>query len=308
MLNVIAEKVVSRLQDEGMRFRLRKRDSECVKDYVGAFVALEGLDGAGLSTQSMILYWVLNKLRDPSSRGVPNIYMTKEPTLGSIGFIVWQAIRRVVPEEYRVPQVMALLFASDRLIHLLADRIENQESKCDGILRCITRPGIVITDRYKYSSLAYQSLPVHIRKRRTVIVDPPEKEWIWEVNRYAPPPHVAVMINVEPKKAMEHIRGERTALQLYETRKTLERVRENFLEIFEELSRRPEYTGMGEPHWASLVKAFTGLTPECLYPMPGAYPRVVIVERRERIEDTAYEVAVNVLRELERSRIIEFVK
>ncbi len=306
---MVAEKVVERLVSEGMSFRLRRRGSECVQDYVGAFVALEGLDGAGLSTHSTILYWVLNKLRDPGSVWSPAIYLTKEPTLGSIGFIVWQAIRRVVPEEYRVPQVMALLFASDRIVHLLAERIENQEDSCDGILRCITRPGIVITDRYKYSSLAYQSLPVPMRRReRTVIVDPPEKEWIWEVNRYAPPPHVAVMIDVKPDEAIKHIRGERAALQLYEAKRTLERVRENFMEIFEELSRRPEYTGMEKPHWASLVKAFANLTPECLYPMPGAYPRVVIVERRERIEDTAYEVAVNVLRELERSRIIEFAK
>lgn len=306
----VAESIAKRLEREGMRFRLRRRGSGCVQDYLGAFIALEGIDGAGLSTHASILYWVLYNLVDRDSAEVPapSIYLTKEPTLGSIGFIVWQAIRRVVPEEYRTPQVMALLFASDRLVHLLSERIENQQDSCDGILKCVVKPGIVITDRYKYSSLAYQSLPTPIRKSDRVIrVDPPEKEWIWEVNRYAPPPHVAIMIDVKPEEAVRYIRGERAALQLYETRATLERVRKELLGIFKELEDRPEYAGMREPYWASLIRAFANLTPECLYPPPRGYPRAAVIERREKIEDTAYEIAKRVLSELENSRIIEFV-
>ncbi len=127
------------------------------------------------------------------------------------------------------------------------------------------------------------------------------------MNRYATPPHVAIMIDVKPEEAVKYIRGERAALQLYETRATLERVRKELLGIFKELEDRPEYTGMREPYWASLIRAFANLTPECLYPPPRGYPRAAVIERREKIEDTAYEIAKRVLSELENSRIIEFV-
>jgi len=159
------------------RYRLKKR-SGCLQDYIGAFIAIEGIDGANIHARVASLFHTLKQLRDEDS-GVakPEVYATREPAPENTGFIIWQTIRRALPSEYRSPQIMTLLFAANRLAHLLGEKIENQETHCNGILRCLAKPGIVITGRYKYSSLAYQSLETPVSLDIGVaVVRPPDME------------------------------------------------------------------------------------------------------------------------------------
>ncbi len=103
------------------------------------FVALEGLDGAGTTTQRSLLVSAL-------AAAGRACHSSWEPTDGRLG----REIRRVLHREIAVhPMTLALLFAADRNEHLHDPR--------DGILAHLERGELVITDRYLFSSLAYQS-------------------------------------------------------------------------------------------------------------------------------------------------------
>lgn len=108
----------------------------------GAFVVLEGLDGAGTTTQAEA---IARKLR---SEGVA-VLATREPSDGPIGNLLRQALtRRVGLPNGRGPlgpETLALLFAADRVDHLAAQ-----------IEPALEKGEVVICDRYLLSSLAYQ--------------------------------------------------------------------------------------------------------------------------------------------------------
>src|SRR6218665_1791663 len=78
------------------------------------FVVIEGVDGAGTTTQSHRL------LRALSERGV-EVHMTREPSTGPIGTLLRQALthRLVTPGGHAMRwETMALLFAADRTDHV----------------------------------------------------------------------------------------------------------------------------------------------------------------------------------------------
>ena len=103
----------------------------------GAFIAFEGGDGAGKSTQLRLL---AESLRE---RGVPVLH-TREPGGSAMG----EQIRSLVldPEHAPVdPRTEALLFAASRSAHV------------ERTLRPALADGVaVLTDRYLDSSVAYQ--------------------------------------------------------------------------------------------------------------------------------------------------------
>ena len=104
------------------------------------FIVLEGLDGAGTTTQLKLAEQKL------SERLLPH-YCTSEPTTGPLGRI----IRDILAHRLKVhPCTLALLFAADRTEHL--------HEPGTGILDRLKRGELVICDRYLFSSLAYQSL------------------------------------------------------------------------------------------------------------------------------------------------------
>ncbi len=104
------------------------------------FIVLEGLDGSGTTTQ-------LKKLESAAAaRNIP-FHATWEPTDNPVG----RLIRRVLRKEDRVtPETLARLFSTDRFEHLYAPET--------GIKDRIARGEMVVSDRYIFSSLAYQSL------------------------------------------------------------------------------------------------------------------------------------------------------
>ena len=166
----------------------------------GPFIALEGIDGTGLSTQATILH------RHLSSR--TSAILTKEPTDGSVG----KAIRAALSPD-GVPlteEAMALLFAADRAIH--ASSV---------ILPSLSHGTAVVNDRYLLSSYAYQSVALDL-------------DWLVAINRNAPAPDVTVVVTVDPSLALERI-AERYHRERYEERPHLERVLENYLWLAERL-------------------------------------------------------------------------
>jgi len=110
-----------------------------VSDSAGMFIALEGGDGAGKSTQARLLV-------DALTQAGFDVVLTREPG----GTPAAEAIRAVVlsPEYAGLdPRAEALLFAAARSEHV--HRL---------IRPALERGAIVITDRYVDSSIAYQGV------------------------------------------------------------------------------------------------------------------------------------------------------
>lgn len=139
----------------------------------GQFIVLEGIDGAGTTTQTTRLVTALG------GRGLP-VHATREPSDGAIGVL----LRRMLTKELPPPahaEALALLFAADRLDHVGADVLPRLE--CGQW---------VVSDRYDHSSIAYQSISGK---------GDPAVAWLREINRHAPRPALTLVLDVSPEIA-----------------------------------------------------------------------------------------------------------
>lgn len=176
-------------------------------DRKGIFIAFEGIDGSGKSTQIRLLADCLRKMEVA-------FYTTMEPTDSPIGSMIHQIMTGRMHAD---PKVIAALFTADRLDHLL--------NEVNGIARRIDEGTTVIMDRYYLSSYAYQSVDLPL-------------EWLIHANEPAKEimrPDVNIFIDIEPELAMERILGNRFQKELFEEQSRLERVRRNYLDVFDRL-------------------------------------------------------------------------
>ena len=163
----------------------------------GAFICIEGLDGCGKTTQAKLL---AKKLRESH-----NAVYTTEPSRGKIGTYIRSSY---LYGEKRLSNVIeALLFAADRIEH-----VENE------VLPALKQGRLVISDRYVYSSLAYQGA-VGL-----------SLEWIEKVNEHALKPDLAVFIDVDPKIVMSRLKPKKSVMENLETQ---QKVREIYLKFVE---------------------------------------------------------------------------
>jgi dTMP kinase len=164
------------------------------------FVVLEGLDGAGTTTQLELID------RRLGVEGIPH-FCTGEPTAGLIG----RQIRSILRRDVRVdPRTMALLFAADRNEHL--------HEPDNGILAHLQRGELVISDRYLFSSLAYQS------------VDCPY-EYVREINRPFPLPKLVLFIDTPVAVSQERL-GRRASGELFDAAEIQPRILELYHRAF----------------------------------------------------------------------------
>lgn len=167
------------------------------------FIVLEGLDGAGTTTQSRLLSDLLR------ARG-KTVHETREPSDGPIGVQIRQALtRRLVGRsgDRLAPETIALLFAADRIDHVREE-----------VAPALDAGKIVVSDRYVHSSIAYQGseLPV---------------EWVVEINQRARPADLVVYVEVPTEVCLQRIdaRGER---ELFEKAEFLAAVAERYEDAF----------------------------------------------------------------------------
>ncbi len=148
----------------------------------GLLICIEGLDKSGKTTQSLLL---VDALR---SRGLEAVYTT-EPSAGEIGSFIK---RYVLRRKQRIPaSVEALLFAADRV-----DHVERE------IKPMLKEGKIVVSDRYIYSSIAYQGAAGL------------DIEWIKEINKMVLEPDLAIYIDVPLEVIMRRLKGkERTVME-----------------------------------------------------------------------------------------------
>ena len=117
-----------------------------------SFIVFEGLDGAGTTTQikNLARYYEFNKRP---------YYITNEPTSNPIGTLIRDVLQKKVST---TPEALALLYAADRHDHLY--------NPAYGIERMTEEGRVVMTDRYFYSSIAYQSVQCNPDFVRTIAI------------------------------------------------------------------------------------------------------------------------------------------
>ena len=179
----------------------------------GEFIAFEGIDGSGKSTQIQLLSNTLRKM------GI-FCYTTMEPTDSPIGSLIHQIMTGRIKTDNKV---IAGLFVADRLDHLLND--------VNGVLAKINEGTTVITDRYYFSSYAYHSIDMPM-------------QWVIQANSQSKSilqPDINIFIDVDPDVAIERIAKNRFHQELFEKKARLIEVRKNYLEAFEKLEGEEKY-------------------------------------------------------------------
>lgn len=174
------------------------------------FIALEGIDGSGKSTQAKML-------SEKFSAEGYKVYTTFEPTDRFIGSSIRNILKGNIKADERT---IAALFAADRLDHLL-----NEEN---GILKKLGEGYTVITDRYYFSSYAYHG--THM-----------DMDWVIASNEMSAKllkPDINIFIDVSPEVSMQRISANRQITELYETHENLQNVREKYFEAFEKLKEQ----------------------------------------------------------------------
>ena len=156
----------------------------------GRFIVVEGIDGAGTTTQARRLG---ERLKGSGRR----VHVTAEPSGGPIGALVRQVLsgrlRGRAPAGEFDAEALALLFAADRLDHARAEILPALEAGID-----------VISDRYTLSSLAYQALTTGAPR------------WIGAINSRAPAPDVTLFLRVGHTVAFARRRSASHAREIFE--------------------------------------------------------------------------------------------
>ncbi len=143
------------------------------------FLVLEGLDGAGTTTQAQRLAaWMREQGR--------KVHLTAEPSGGPVGALVRQVLTRRIAGAPGArgaagfdAAALALLFAADRLDHMAAEIAPRLAAGFD-----------VVSDRYTLSSLAYQSLTCG------------DAPWVEAINGRALAPDATLFLEVSPATAV----------------------------------------------------------------------------------------------------------
>ncbi|WP_374928511.1 dTMP kinase [Kytococcus sedentarius] len=169
----------------------------------GLFIALEGGDGAGKSTQIGLLVEHL-AARHPSAE----VVVTREPGGTDLGLRIRQLL---LHGDHVAPRAEALLFAADRAHHV------------ESLVRpALGRGAVVVSDRYVDSSVAYQGAGRDLDAGEVASIS----RWATE----GLVPDLTVLLDVDPgtgrrRRGQEHDRLEAEPAAFHE------RVREHFLAL-----------------------------------------------------------------------------
>lgn len=156
------------------------------------YIVLEGIDGAGKSSQIELLsQWLIANGFD-----VENVV---EPTDSDIGRLIRKFLQDEDATSDYMQKTLGLLFAADRL--LLMNKINKLKDENK----------VIISDRSFYSSVAYQ--------------DP--ADWIEEINKFAKIPDLVILLDLDLKTSVNRS-GETDE---FENEEFLRRVKANYLEL-----------------------------------------------------------------------------
>ena len=178
------------------------------------FIVIEGVDGAGKTTQ-------IKKLAENLTARGKRVYITSEPTCKApheptaVGSIIGDVLLGKIN---MTPSGMAALFLADRILHNTDERV--------GIKAALERGEWVICDRYYYSSFAYQGKDTDI-------------DWVIRQNLDCPDilrPDVCIFLDLAPEIARARRDERETAQEIFERPEVkTSSIRDTFLSVFKKI-------------------------------------------------------------------------
>jgi dTMP kinase len=171
--------------------------------YAGVFLALEGGEGAGKSTQAKLLVeWLTSLGRE--------VVLTREPGATAAGAKIRSLL--LDPSSGGIsPRAEALLYAADRAQHV-----------AHVVLPSLERGAVVVTDRYVDSSLAYQGAGRSL-----------ELAEVARLSRWATGglrPDLTLLLDIDPAIGLARIPGAPDRIE-QESLEFHQRVRQGFLDL-----------------------------------------------------------------------------
>lgn len=136
-------------------------------------IVLEGLDGAGTTTQAKRL---VEHLGATGRRA----HLTREPSDGPVGKLLRQMLtggHALTSGDKLSQATFGLLFAADRMDHLQRE-----------VEPALAAGAVVVSDRWYHSSLAYQGTGA-------------DRDWITQLNSRARRPDLTIFLRVRPEIA-----------------------------------------------------------------------------------------------------------
>ena len=173
----------------------------------GKFIALEGIDGSGKSSQ---IGRLVQRIEGLGLR----CRADREPTGGPVGSLIRQIFTGRVSADNRV---IAALYAADRLDHLV--------NEVDGLCAAIDQGITVVSDRYYFSSYAYHSVDI-------------DMDWVIGANALSADllrPTVTIFLDVPVETAVERIRQNRFVEEIFDGEDRLRQTRALYFKAFERL-------------------------------------------------------------------------
>ena len=171
------------------------------------FIVFEGIDGAGTSTQ----------IKKICEKNPQNFFQTAEPTSLETG----KFLRRMLGGEFSVDEkTNSFLFAADRAEHLYGK---------NGIIEQINNGKTVISDRYLFSSLAYQSISCG-------------EELPKLLNSTFPLPEILFFFEIDPEISLKRVDSRNEKKEIYEKIETQKKIAMEYEKIISEYENNKSCT------------------------------------------------------------------
>lgn len=171
------------------------------------FIVFEGIDGAGTSTQ----------IKKICEKNPQKFFQTAEPTSLETG----KFLRRMLGGEFSVDEkTNSFLFAADRAEHLYGK---------NGIIEQINNGKTVISDRYLFSSLAYQSISCG-------------EELPKLLNSTFPLPEILFFFEIDPEISLKRVDSRNEKKEIYEKIETQKKIALEYEKIISEYENNKSCT------------------------------------------------------------------
>lgn len=172
------------------------------------FIVFEGLDGTGTTSQLHLLQKAFTSCGLHST-----VHFTYEPTDSPIGTLIRSILSGSASYDKKT---LAYLFAADRCEHVYGKK---------GIVEHVQNRKVVFSDRYLFSSLAYQSLETG-------------HELVQLLNQPFPLPEYLFFFDLPVQTAMERIEKRNSPREIYEKIEIQQKVAEAYRRLFRSYAER----------------------------------------------------------------------
>ena len=178
----------------------------------GRLIVIEGLDGAGTTTQ-------VKRLVEHLRAEGRSAHATREPSDGPVGRLIREMLtgnHALAAGEKLSQGTFGLLFAADRLDHLQRE-----------VEPAIAVGAVVVSDRWYHSSLAYQGTGA-------------DRDWITQLNSRARRPELTIFLQVRPEVAAARRAAAKRTQELFEDLRMQQEVDAGYKATIAELKAQGE--------------------------------------------------------------------